>query len=159
MLVARIGTDQWMLYRALEKLSTLDTVTPDAIETYIDAHAVENVFNVFEAALKSDTARLQEMIRTLSLSDDPYRLFGLLSGQVFQLVALAMSDKPSAEVAKDMGVHPFAMGKMTSYAKKLGRSGAARIAAIFIEADHGMKTSSADPWLLVERALVKVAQL
>lgn len=156
-LVQRIGVDQWALYRALEKLAVLDEVTPAVIADIIELSPVENVFNLFETALRGNTPAVSEMIRTFELTEDPYRLFGLLSGQVFQLAALAVSDRPSGEVAKALGAHPYAVSKMTSYANTLGKAGAKKVLAAFVEADDGMKTSVAEPWLLIERALVKIS--
>lgn len=158
-LVDRVGADQWQLYRALEKLAVVDAVNPAVIEELIEANPLENVFNLFEAALRGDSLKVKHMIETLELTEDAYRLFGLLSGQAFQLAALSVSEKPSAEVAKDLGAHPFVLSKLAPHAKKLGKSGARRVVAIFAEADAGMKTSAGDPWLLLERALVKVACL
>ena len=158
-LVVRVGADQWQLYRALEKLAVVDEVNPAVIEAIIEANPFENVFNLFEAALRGDAPKVKQMIETLSLTEDAYRLFGLLSGQAFQLAVLSVSEKPSTEVAKDLGAHPFALSKLSSHAKKLGKGGARKVIGIFAEADAGMKTSAGDPWLLLERALVKVACL
>jgi DNA polymerase-3 subunit delta len=156
-LVARAGVDQWQLYHALQKLAVIETVTPDIISDIIDANPTENVFNVFEAALKGDARRVTHMIATLQASEDPYRLFGLLSGQALHLFALTVTDQPASVVAKDLGVHPFALSKLVPYANELGKARAKKVVTICIEADSAMKTSAADPWLLIERALVKIA--
>lgn len=158
-LVARVGVDQWLLYQALEKLRELDGITPETIDYHIEANPAENVFVLFEAALKKDTRRLKEVLTTLETSEDPYRLLALLSTQAVQLAILAIADKPSAEVAKDMGVHPFALSKLAPAARQLGRAGAKRVITIFSETDEASKTSAADPWLLVERSLMAIAAL
>lgn len=159
-LVQRVGPDQWLLYQALQKLSVLDRVTPEIIAEVIEANPVENVFDLFESALRGNAVKVSHMIQTLELTEDPYRLFGLLSGQAFQLAALAVAgDKSSAEVAKDLGVHSYGLGKLTTYARTLGRPGARKVIAAFAEADAGIKTSATEPWLLIERALTKVATL
>ena len=158
-LVARVGTDQWLLSQALEKLAVAGPVTVEIIEEVIDPNPTENVFLLFESALKGDAPTVKRMLTTLEVTEDAYKLLGLLSGQAVQLAVLALSDKPSAEVAKDMGVHPYAMSKLSPAAKRLGRSGAKKIIAAFAEADEAAKSSAADPWLLVERALMKVACL
>ena len=158
-LVNRVGVDQWLLSRALQKLAVIEKVTPDSIENLIDANPTENVFNLFEAALKGDASRVKQMVNTLQLSEDPYRLFGLMSGQVFHLLALSVTDKSFNEIAKDLKVHPYALGKLAPYAKNLGKTGAKKVFITFIEADGAMKTSAADPWLLIERALMKIVYL
>jgi DNA polymerase-3 subunit delta len=160
LLVQRVGPDQWLLHHALQKLSVLDRITPEVITEIIDANPVENVFDLFESALRGNALKVKQMIDTLETTEDPFRLFGLLSGQAFQLAALAVAgDKPNAEIAKDLGVHPYGLGKLASYANKIGKVGAKKVIAIFAEADTSMKTSAAEPWLLVERALIKVCSL
>ncbi|MET0979650.1 MAG: DNA polymerase III subunit delta, partial [Candidatus Saccharimonadales bacterium] len=142
------------------KLAVLDVITTDVIAELIDANPVENVFDLFDAALRGDTVKLKKMLATLELTEDPYRLFGLLGGQAFQLAALTIAgDKPSTEVAKDLGVHPYGLSKLGSYSRRLRRTGVKQIIAFFAEADAGMKTSTIDPWLLVERALMKTATI
>ncbi len=158
-LVERVGVDQWALYHALEKLSVMGAVTPELIESLVDANPVENVFLLFEYALKGNAARVKTMVDTLALTEDAYKLLGLLSGQAVQLATLTLADKPSADVAKDMGVHPYALSKLAPVAKKLGRSGAKKVIAALRQADEAAKTSATDPWLLIERALMKVATI
>lgn len=158
-LVGRVGVDQWLLYQALEKLTVVETVSPTVIENLIEARPIENVFQLFEAALKGDTTKLKKMLTTLETTEDPYRLFGLLSGQAIQLVFLANTDKASADVAKDIGVHPFVLTKLTPYVKHLGKAKVKQVVGIVAEADSAMKTSAGEPWLLIERALIKIACL
>ncbi len=158
-LVARVGLDQWQLFHAIEKLSVLDAVTAESLEKHIEPQPTENVFNLFDSALRGDTHKVGEMIRTLQLSQDPYMTFGLLSSQVFQLAALATADKPLADVAKNIAAHPYALGKLAPHAKNFGRSGAKKIVTIFADADIAMKSTTTDPWLLIERALIKSASV
>lgn len=156
-LVERTGVDQWRVFHALEKLAVLDEITEESINLTVDASPTENIFQLFETALRGDGAKLRDMIQTFELTDDPYQLFGLLSGQAFQLAALAVAEKPGGEVAKDIGAHPFVLQKLAPHAERLGRAGAKKIITAFAEADAGMKTSVAEPWLLIERALLKIA--
>ena len=158
-LTRQIGVDQWQLFRALEKLAMVDVVTPEVIEEIIDTNPTENVFHLFDAALKNNSAKVQQMVATLQLTEDPYRLFGLLSGQVFQLVALTLGEKPSGEVAKDIGVHPYALSQLEPSAKRLGRAKVKKIIDIFAQADADMKSLGVEPWILLERALLKVTAI
>jgi len=158
-LVERVGVDQWQLYYALQKLAALPEVNPSVIENIVEANPRENVFNLLDAALKGNTAKVQEMLRVLEMSEDPYRLFGLLSTQIFQLALLGVSDKPAGDVAKDIGAHPFALSKLAPHVKKLGKSGVREVVAAMAQADTSLKTSAADPWLLIERALIKIANI
>lgn len=158
-LVTRVGIDQWLLSQALEKLATVESISIEVIESLIEANPVENVFNLLETALRGDVYRIREMISTLEVNEDPYRLFGLLSSQGFQLATLSVTDKPSADVAKEIGAHPFVLSKLAPHARNLGLSGARKLIGALAEADSGMKTSSAEPWLLIERALIKINRI
>lgn len=155
--IERVGVDQWQLLHALDKLAVLDKISPATIEQVIEARPSENVFGLLEAALDGNVAQVARMIRTLQMTEDAYMVFGLLVGQVFQLAALAAAEKPSAEVAKDIAAHPFVLSKLQPKANRLGRAGARKCMKLFADCDQAMKSTGADPWLLVEGVLVKVA--
>lgn len=157
-LVARTGVDQWRLHHALEKLAVLDSVSVETVESTIENNPSDNVFQLFETALNGNMKRLQSMIHVLKQTEDAYMVFGLLSGQAFQLTALVVGSEPSAVVAKDLGAHPFVLSKLAPYAKRLSQSDARNIISIFAECDDAMKSSATDPWLLVERALLKISR-
>jgi DNA polymerase III delta subunit len=112
-LVEWVGIDQWLLSQALEKLVLLDEVTPEVIRAVVEPNEAENAFQLFEAALKGDGKKIVNILRVLQKTEDPFRLFGLLSGQAFQLVVLSVASVPDAVVASDLGVHPFAVSKLS----------------------------------------------
>lgn len=156
--VRRVGVDQWQLFHALEKLSLVDNVTDEIIKNIIEANPAENVFELFETALRGDTKDLKRMLQVLEQSEDVYRLSALLSTQVFQLLAISVADK-SDNVSKDFGIHPYVASKLDSIAKRIGKDNVFKIVKIFAQTDDDMKLSKAEPWLLIERALVKIANL
>lgn len=156
-LVNRMGVDQWQLFGAIEKFAVLDEVTVETVERHIEPSPQENVFNLLDSALRGDSKKVASMIPILARTQDPFMTFGLLSGQVFQLAALAVAEKPTAQIASDIGAHPYALGKLEPHAKRLGRAGTRKIVLIFADADTKMKTTGIDPWLLIEEALIKTA--
>jgi DNA polymerase III delta subunit len=158
-LVGRIGLDQWRLYHALQKLSVLDKVNPEVINGIVEAAPSESVFNLFEAALRGDSRKVTDMIQTLQRTQESYMTFGLLSGQAFQLATLAVATKSASEVAKDLGAHPYAVSRLAPYAKKFGPSGARKVLSYFADTDTALKSTATDPWLLIERVLIKTASL
>lgn len=156
-IVNRVGLDQWQLASALEKLSLLEEITVESVNETIDANPSENIFQLFESALEGDARRVHEMIRTLELVEEPYKLFALLSSQAFQLAAVASAEAGDSPT-KDFAIHPFVASKMSRHAKKYGKTGALRIVKIFADTDADMKLSKGEPWLLIERALMKINQ-
>lgn len=157
-LVQWVGVEQWQLFHALEKLALTDEITIESIKNIIDPNPAENVFNLFETALRGDVKTLGVVLKTLEQTEDVYRLTALLSSQSFQLAAVASATKTD-NVAKDFAIHPYVVSKLSPIAKRIGKSGTSKIIAIFTELDDDIKLSRADPWLLVERALIKVANI
>lgn len=149
--------DQWRIMSSLEKLSVLGTVTPEIIEKYIDIQPAENAFGLLETALNGNLTVLRRLLSDLEPSEDPFKVFGLLTAQAFQLAALAVSDQPPAETAKAIGAHPFVASRLAPLAKRLGQHGARQVVTALGEADEGMKTSKGAPWTLIDQALMRVA--
>jgi DNA polymerase-3 subunit delta len=151
--------DQWRVMSSLEKLAVLGAVTTDAVEKYTDDQPLQNVFTLLETALKGDVSILRRLISDLESSEDPFKVFGLLTSQAFQLAALAVTNQPSAETAKAIGAHPFVLRNLEPLAKRMGQTGARRVIEALSEADEDMKLSKAPPWTLIERALVKISTM
>jgi DNA polymerase III delta subunit len=158
LLVNRVGLDQWRLFHALDKLSLTDDISEESIKNIIESDPVESVFNLFETAIRGDLDELVSMLHNLEKTEDVYRLTSLLMSQVFQLAAVMSADK-SDNVVKDFGIHPYVVSKLTSVARELGKNKVVKVISIFTELDDDMKTSVAEPWLLVERALMKAASI
>ena len=156
-LVQRVGLDQWQLANALETLFLLDEVTPEVIDAVIPQNLQENIFQLFETALEGRAPQVAEKLKTLSLQEDPYALFALLTSQALTLAAVAYADE-HVDPAKDFAIHPFVASKMTRHAKQLGKARVGQIIETFAKTDADMKRSKAEPWLLIERTLLEIAQ-
>ncbi len=155
-IVARVGTDKWQLASSLDKLELLDTISVETIDDSIDAQPSENVFELFDAALRKKPQRVADMLRTLAIQEDPYLVFGLLSSQAFQLAAVATAEK-SANPAKDFAIHPYVVSKLEGHARSLGKRGALVLLERFAHTDADLKLSRAEPWLLIEQLLITIA--
>jgi DNA polymerase III delta subunit len=156
-LVARVGTDQWQLASALETLSLLDTITTENLNEVVPPHPQENIFQLFETALEGKTSEIGKQLATLSLQEDPYALFALLSSQAMTLAAIGFADTTDVP-AKEFGIHPFVASKMGRYTQRLGKAKLGRIIEAFAQTDADLKRSKGEPWLLIERTLLQVAQ-
>ena len=156
-LVGRTGPDQWRIFHSLEKLALADDLNEAVIHQVADVNPEENVFGLLETALKGDVARVREQIGHLRQTEDAYRVSSLLASQIIQLAALAFSDQPTAIVAKDIGAHPFVLSKLAPYARKMGRNRARVLLEKAARMDKDMKSTSIDPWILVEKLLLEIA--
>lgn len=157
-LVQRVGLDKWRISQAVEMLSVLEKpIDQKIIDETIVASVSENVFSLFESALSGDVIRVQEMMKSLELQEDAYGIFGIIVSQATQLLAISRAggdDSPE----KDLSIHPYVASKLRQSAKRLGSRQVENIAQIVADTDESLKTSSVDPWLLVERALMLIAQ-
>lgn len=155
-LVGRVGVDQWLLYHALQKLTLVETVDAEIIDEIIDLNPAENIFNLFETALKGDSQKIKQMISVLKQTEEPYRLASLLFSQAFQLI-VARESSGNGDASKDFAIHPYALTNLNRLARNISSSKAKNIIDTFVEADCAMKSTQNEPWLLIERALVKIA--
>lgn len=159
-LVDRAGHDQWVLAEAVDKLSLLDAVTDEWIDDIVQASPSENVFALFETVLNGDTRRLLDMLATLRLHEDAYRMFGLINSQALQLVAFVYGEGDAAQVASDIGAKSaYPLQKLAPYARRIDRRQAAEMIRLLAGADMRIKSSDADPWLVLENTLSRVASL
>ncbi len=157
-LVDKVGFDQWQLRHAVEKLLLVDDTSKNRINELIEPTPQANVFVLIDAALQGRKGVISEQIKILETQEDPYRLFGLLSSQVFQLAALSQSKDVSVDqIAKDLKTHPYPLQKLKPLANKLGKREVSNIVSSVAELDLQLKTSAGEPWLLLERTLIKIA--
>lgn len=156
-IINRAGSDQWKLTFALQKLAQLDGIDEQAIIDHIEPSVQSNVFALIDASLNRSPAKVHELVSEISVTEDPYYFFGLFSSQMFQLVTLSSSDNKPAEVASDLGVHPYPLQKLSSISRQLNENDLKKIASIVAGCDDQIKRSGAEPWLLIEQALLKIA--
>lgn len=156
-LVQRVGMDQWQLAHALDTLALLDVITIEAIDDVIPPNLSENIFQLFEIALEGKSQQVAQRLDTLALQEDPYALFALLTSQALTLAAVTFADD-DANPAKDFAMHPFVVSKMVRHGKRLGKTRVGHIVEAFAKTDADMKRSRGEPWLLIERTLLEIAQ-
>ena len=93
----------------------------------------------------------------LKQTQDPYMLFGLLTSQLIQVVALANASSVE-NVGKDLGASPYAVGNLKR-AIKISPNKAKKALDIFYDADKANKSTGIDPWQATEIALKRLTQL
>jgi len=156
-LVERVGLDQWQLAQALNVLQLVDVPNVETIDAVIPLNPRENIFQLFETALEGKPTQVADQLKVLTLQEDPYALFALLTSQALTLAAVTYAGTEDDPV-KDFAIHPFVASKLTKHGKKLGKHKVGRIVKAFAQTDTDMKRSKAEPWILIERLLLEVAQ-
>lgn len=159
-LIDRGGVSQPVLAQAIDKLSLVNTITDEWLNNVIEPNLTENVFSLFETALSGDVKRLAELLGTLRLTEDPYRVFGLVASQAQLVVLLVHGNNNSGQVAADTGAKSsYPLQKMAPFAARMSKSQASNMIHLFADADIRLKSSDANPWLVLESTLVQIASL
>jgi DNA polymerase III delta subunit len=159
-LIDRAGGNQWELAHAIDKLVLAGEVTDQWIDDVTQATPVENVFALFETVLNGDIRRISEMIEHLRLTEEPYRLLGLINTQALQLAVLTYGDANVSRVAADTGAKSsYPYQKLTPYAARLTKAQVKEVLQLLAASDMRLKSSDATPWLVLERTLVGMASI
>jgi DNA polymerase-3 subunit delta len=158
LLVEYVGTDQWQLEHELEKLLLMEDTSVERIKATIEPTPQASVFTLLDAAFAGRVGEVQALLRQCETLEDPYKLFGLLANQTFQLAVVARAqDKTAETIAKAIGAHPYPIKKLQGVARKLNSGELSRAVAAVATLDNQLKRTAGEPWLLIERALVSIA--
>lgn len=157
-LVQYTGHDQWRLRSELEKLLLADRpITPQLIRDIAEPYPEASVFELLDSVFTGNTDRVAELVGSLREREDPYMFFGLLSSQVSALLALVVAgSRQPDEVARDMGLHPFVVRKLSPLAQRLGRARIRVLVEKLAHCDSRIKTSGVDPWDQIARTLLSI---
>jgi DNA polymerase III subunit delta len=119
-LVQRVGANQALLAQEIIKLSTYNpTITKQSINELTNQAPQSSIFELMDRAFRGDiktALRIYDEQRSQKV--EPAMIIGLLAQQLY-LFSLALSAPRSispAAVAKQSGVHPYAMQKATEVA-------------------------------------------
>ncbi len=157
-LVQYVGKDQWRLMGELEKLILADRQIDRAlIQEIAEPYPEASAFELLDSAFAGKFDRAEELLALLAEREDPYRFLGLLSSQVIALLALCgAGQRRPDEVARDIGLHPYAVRRLSPIASRLGRSRATRLLGALADCDYRIKTSAVDPWQQLKKVILTI---
>lgn len=155
LLINRVGFDQWSLVNALERVLLAGEISEQSIIDQTELSPTENIFQLLETAFRGETNNLLRMIKTLKHSEDAYKTMGLIASQLMLLAAIKNA-REGHNVAKDFGANPYMISKLKSIADKTSATKISKAVRALNLADDQSKTSSIDPWVSLEQALLKI---
>lgn len=143
-----VGHDQWRLGSELEKLLLAEKpITHELIQDIVEPYPEATAFELLDSVFKRNANRVEELVELLRVREDPYQFFGLLSSQVFAVLAIGAAEgRRPADIASDMSLHPFVVSKLVSVAREYGPARVARLIENLAHCDVRIKTSGVDPW-------------
>lgn len=151
--------DQQLLVTAVKQLRDVDEVIDaEVLEGVLPPSLHENVFGLLERAMKGDVTGVQRMVGHLAhAKQDGHQTFGLLASQATNIAALVLAQAPSATVAGDIGVNPYALRQLNDLARRCSLEQIRFVVQSLAHADEQLKSGRGDAWELVEKSLVEIA--
>ncbi len=162
-LISWVGVDEWRIRDAIEKIALIGEANEQNIREFVPQNIESNAFAIIEMMFLGDILKLQEEFSKLKITDGEdgaFRFLGMISTQIFNLVALKVGKnigKTTAEISKEIGANTWALGKMENFVQNLSESQLAEIVSKFTQVDEIIKTESVDPWNLVESTIFEIA--
>ena len=159
MIVDRVGLDTWAGHMALEKLASASaTISTELVEKYIAPSLEVNVFKVVDELFTGRSLAVAELIDEMDrTSANAYQFFGLISGQISNLLMIKILGKTVATT--ELKLHPFVAGKLANVANQLSLPTIKQMGSILAQTDLQLQTSGQHDWTLIKLALVQIAQL
>ena len=159
MIIDRVGLDTWAGHMALEKLASASaTISAELVEKYIAPSLEVNVFKVVDELFAGRALAVAELIDEMDrTSANAYQFFGLISGQISNLLMIKILGKTVATT--ELKLHPFVAGKLANVANQLSLPTIKQMVSILAQTDLQLKTSGQHDWTLIKLALVQIAQL
>lgn len=158
--VEYVGTDQWRLESELNKLIlTGKPVTKELIREIVEPTPQATSFELLDAAFRGHTEEMNRLFETVSQDEDPYMFFGLVAGQIYALALTKTgAGKRPDEIAKEAGVHPFVVQKVSGLARNMSKDELKALVSRLAELDANMKSRAVPPWTQVYSFLRSLGQ-
>jgi DNA polymerase-3 subunit delta len=156
-LIDYTGGDRWRIVSELKKLAALDQlITVELISQYVEPELDASAFNLLDDLLAGKRQAALDELEKLRVKEDATKFFGLLASQVFALSAVVNAGSRShGDIAKDIGVHPYAIQKLSSLAKQISKDDVKKYSRIISETDEQIKSSKVEAWTLIRLAISK----
>lgn len=156
--ISYVGHDQWRLSNELEKLLLANKpITRELIQNIAEPYPEATAFELLDAVFKRDAGRVEELVDLIRVREDPYQFFGLLSSQVFAVLAISAAEaRRPADIANDMSLHPFVVSKLVPVAREFSQSKVERLVESLAHCDVRIKTSGVDPWYQLRLILLSI---
>ena len=165
-LLSTTGTDMENLEKELEKLFCYcmgkEEIEISDIEAICTTQITNKIFDMVEAvAMKNQKKALDYYYDLLALKEPPMRILYLLARQfngILQVKESLMRGNANAQIAREMGVAPFIVGKYAAQAKYFESAQIKEALRDFAETEEAVKTGKIEDKLGVELMIIKYSQ-
>lgn len=151
-------TGKLMAYAGREKL-----ITSDHVDQVAAGLPQETVFRLLDFICEGNAGRALEVLSELRQKGEPAQVVLFMLARQFRLIRLAgemlREKKQPAQMARELGQHPFVMKKCASQWRRFQRDRLVRGLSLILTADYRIKTGRVSEDLAMERLVVDLAAL
>lgn len=161
-LLESVGSDLRELASAIEQLvaDTEGELTVAKVRAYYTGVAEVSGFDIADQAIAGRTDRaLASTRRALQLGISPVAIAAALANKVGDVAKLYQTRGNPDQVARTVGMHPFAAKKTMQVARNWSGDAVSEAVIIVADLDATVKGQGGDPEFAVEDAVRRIAQL
>ena len=161
--LAKTGSDMQLIKNELDKLvaytDSRDVITTADVENVCITQTTNKIFEMINAVAEGKQKKALEFYEDLlSLKEPPMRILFLIArqfNQLYQVKLLGKEGLPSAEIAKQAGIMPFAMKKYQAQAKSFSIEELRMAVEECVSSEEAVKTGKMNDRLSVELLIIK----
>lgn len=164
--LTKTGNDMQLIKNELEKLISYtdgrDVITTEDVEAVCITQTTNRIFEMINAIAEGNQQKALALYEDLlALKEPPMRILFLIARQfhqLYQLKLLAKEGLPSAEIAKQAGIVPFAIKKYEAQARSFTAQELRSAVEECVAAEEAVKTGVMGDRLSVELILMKYSR-
>ena len=162
----KTGTDMERIRQELEKLICYcmekESITEEDVAVICSEQTENKIFDMINAMAEKKQKKAMELYYDLlALKEPPMRILYLLARQfngILQVKESLMRGNANAQIAREMGVAPFIVGKYAAQAKYFESAQIKEALRDFAETEEAVKTGKIEDKLGVELMIIKYSQ-
>ena len=164
--LTKTGSDMQLIKNELDKLIAYtdgrDVITKDDVENVCITQITNKIFEMVNAIAEGNQKKALELYEDLlSLKEPPMRILFLIArqfNQLYQVKLLSKEGLPSAEIAKQAGIVPFAVKKYQAQAKIFSVDELRTAVEECVASEEAVKTGAMNDRLSVELLIIKYSK-
>lgn len=164
--LVKTGSDMQTIKNELDKLTAYtegrDIITTQDVEQVCVTQTANKIFEMVNAIAEGKQKKALELYEDLlSLKEPPMRILFLIArqfNQLYQVKLLAKEGLPSAEIAKQAGIVPFAVKKYQAQAKSFSQEELRTAVEECVASEEAVKTGAMNDRLSVELLIMKYSR-
>lgn len=153
-LIQGIGNDLWTLHNCINQLMAYTkNIDITAVKIFVKSPLDDNIFHFTDALSEQNTKQALTVLHDqLALGVNVFYLLTMIARQVRILIEVKETG------GKGLSLHPYVVKKVQVHAQRFGLEALQTMHHKLTDIDYQLKSSTADPQLLLDRFVIEVTQ-